>query len=160
MAVTLTCINGEQDLDCCTGQTAAISFKGLLLSDSVAGTEKVIYSPYLFAEDAASVHIWDQRGNSDEITVADTSFSTVAEIVDFLTGCQAKRGHHILVENFTGNTYTVPWTLATTERARRIQIFLGGIKQTFGVNVSASGNQLTFDFPGGGEPLEIYQDVF
>lgn len=154
--LSVSCINGEQGLTCCTGQTAAVDFSGLLLSDT--GFEKVIYAPFDFSQTATGVYVYDTRGNHYNIEVATSTFATIAEVVDFLSGCKANRTKHSYVENFTGNRYTAPWTLAASNIAKRVTVFLGGVKQAYPKRWYKDGNDIVFYIGGEQEELEVFQD--
>ncbi len=156
MALIVECISDEKSLSCCTGQSATANFKGLLLTDS--GLEKRIYRPFDYYATGAGVYVADHRGNKHLITVADSSFSSVAEIQDFLSGCRAKRTAYNYIESFSGDTYTPPFTLASSERGRRVALYVGRVKQVYNVDWYVSGTDIKFYISAEGEPLEIFQD--
>lgn len=158
MSLSVTCISSTTSLDCCTGQTVQLNYQGLLLEDT--DLEKRIYAPFEWSIVSGGVYISDYRGNQHLITVADSDFTTTGEIEEFLSGCKSKTlgGHYQLVENFTGNRHTVSWSLASSDIARRVKVFLGGVKQAYPTRWFKENNDIVFYIGGENEELEIFQD--
>lgn len=158
MALSVTCISSATALNCCTGQTANLNYEGLLLEDT--DLEKRIYAPFEWSVASGGVYVSDYRGNHHLIATADSDFSTIGEIEEFLAGCRSKTSgsNYVLVEGFTGSRYTVPWVLASSEIARRVKVYLGGVKQAYPTRWFKDNNDIVFYIGAENEELEIFQD--
>lgn len=91
MAWILQCKRGEQsEFDCCSGGSGQELFSGLLITDD-DGNETRIYTPFEvhYSVLQAFVYLSDYKGNRKRIDLANTSFSTLDELLQFISNCQS-----------------------------------------------------------------------
>jgi len=91
MAWILRCERGVQsEFDCCSGGSGQELFSGLSITDDDGNTTR-IYAPFEVHYSIAQqfVYVSDYKGNRKRIDLSNTSFSTLDELLQFISDCQA-----------------------------------------------------------------------
>lgn len=165
MALQVSCVRSEAvNIECCTGNSASLSFDGLLITDGAA-IQKRIYLPYDYYPVATGVYVADHRGNSQFIDLVNFDFANVDAITAFLDACRPKQKisagagtcYYDSKESHTGTTYTPGFPVADTNTAQRVLFYLGGVKQMYGDDWTLVNGEIQHNLADG-ETLEIYQD--
>ncbi|MCA9366773.1 hypothetical protein KC887_00710 [Candidatus Kaiserbacteria bacterium] len=173
MAWVLECKNGDQQsFACCYGGTGSELFTGLQVTDDDGGITK-LYSPFEVHYSILQnfVYVSDYKGNRKRIDLSNTSFPSLAALVQFISGCQAcscsgggfagaQSCYHQAFINASGTSVAVTVTqlpLNAEDYPYIVEVTRDGGKAIFGVHYTASPvtNRIIFDRALEGEDVEV-----
>ena len=95
MAWIIECKNGEQSsFDCCGGGAGNEVFTGLQITDDDGGITRV-YSPFEIHYSVLQnfAYVSGYKGNRKRINLSDTTFPSLAALVEFISNCKTCSYH-------------------------------------------------------------------